>query len=358
MSTFRIFLLIFITTFSFHTTTLSGQIPSGKDKLKSNTTQVTTKDFFYEYTVESGDTLWEIAKKYKVSENDLKLWNKIANIHKLKPGQVIRIKSSLPIKKKNKNVYEVKPGDTLGKIAKKLKMNINDLKRLNNIKGNIIHPGQKLYYLTEGPSVLSESIGHTSRGSLVNGEQMPPKGPGYYCKSPGETYGTNETIDLLLLVIKQFRKKFPRAPDIVIGDISRQGGGSMKGHVSHASGRDVDLGLFVKGESDVNRFQWATPETLDLPMNFYLLYALYKTKRVDKIFLDARLQAPLYEYALKKKKASKKELDKLFQYPSNNLDAVVRHSMGHKDHIHIRFLCPKEDKKCVNASRKILISKQ
>lgn len=45
------------------------------------------------YTVRSGDTLWEIAKKYPgVSDTDIMRWNNITSAGKIKPGQKLKIK--------------------------------------------------------------------------------------------------------------------------------------------------------------------------------------------------------------------------------------------------------------------------
>lgn len=45
------------------------------------------------YTVKSGDTLWEIARKYPgVTETDIARLNNMTNLSKIRPGQVIRIK--------------------------------------------------------------------------------------------------------------------------------------------------------------------------------------------------------------------------------------------------------------------------
>jgi membrane-bound lytic murein transglycosylase D len=45
------------------------------------------------YTVKSGDTLWEIAKKYPgVSETDIARINNMGSSSKIRPGQVLRIK--------------------------------------------------------------------------------------------------------------------------------------------------------------------------------------------------------------------------------------------------------------------------
>jgi membrane-bound lytic murein transglycosylase D len=45
------------------------------------------------YTVRSGDTLWEIARKYPgTSESDIARLNNISNASSIKPGQVIKIR--------------------------------------------------------------------------------------------------------------------------------------------------------------------------------------------------------------------------------------------------------------------------
>jgi len=42
------------------------------------------------------------------------------------------------------NTYKVKSGDSLYRIAKTYKISVNTLKKWNNLKSNIIHPNQKL----------------------------------------------------------------------------------------------------------------------------------------------------------------------------------------------------------------------
>jgi len=50
-------------------------------------------DEFEYYTVRSGDTLWEIARKYPgISDTDIARLNNLKNINSIKPGQVIKIK--------------------------------------------------------------------------------------------------------------------------------------------------------------------------------------------------------------------------------------------------------------------------
>lgn len=47
------------------------------------------------YTVQTGDTLWDIAQKFPgISDTDIMRWNSIDNASKLKPGQKLRIKKT------------------------------------------------------------------------------------------------------------------------------------------------------------------------------------------------------------------------------------------------------------------------
>ena len=107
-----------------------------------------------EYSVESGDTLGRIARKHNTSVNELVSLNNIADPNFIKIGQKLilpqqQIQSKpadLPIEEKeNKNVYRIKSGDTLGKIAKQYGTSVNTLASINNIKDpNLIIVNQEL----------------------------------------------------------------------------------------------------------------------------------------------------------------------------------------------------------------------
>ncbi|NOQ28246.1 MAG: LysM peptidoglycan-binding domain-containing protein [Bacteroidales bacterium] len=68
-----------------------GKTVSKPEKTKT-TTKSTNTNYVY-YKVRSGDTLWEIAKKYQgVTENDIMKLNNISSGRSLKAGQTIKIK--------------------------------------------------------------------------------------------------------------------------------------------------------------------------------------------------------------------------------------------------------------------------
>ena len=93
------------------------------------------------YTIMDGDSLYSIANKFNVSVNDLIDYNALPTTI-LTVGETIKIpKNSVDGKE---NVYVVKPGDTLYKIANTYGVSINDLKTANNLTSNILSIGQEL----------------------------------------------------------------------------------------------------------------------------------------------------------------------------------------------------------------------
>lgn len=99
--------------------------------------------FYTSHTVKRGENLWKIAKKYNTSVAKIKRLNGLkSNI--IHPGQKLNLTGS------KKRVYVVKKGDSVGAIAHKLGVSTKYLLSKNNLKNKngfvLIYPGQKLYY--------------------------------------------------------------------------------------------------------------------------------------------------------------------------------------------------------------------
>ncbi len=90
------------------------------------------------YIVQSGDSLWSIAKKYNINVNDLKSANNLTS-NLLQIGQKLIIPSDV-----NYTYYTVQTGDSLWKIANTFDVNINDLISVNNLTNDILKIGQVL----------------------------------------------------------------------------------------------------------------------------------------------------------------------------------------------------------------------
>lgn len=96
------------------------------------------------YNVESGDTLWNIARTYLGSWTKYNIIMSLNNLpnETIYPGQILKI----PIKNQN-NIYTVQPGDNLWNISLKLLGDGNrfyEIIKLNNLQSDQVTEGQKL----------------------------------------------------------------------------------------------------------------------------------------------------------------------------------------------------------------------
>ena len=109
------------------------------------------------YTVVSGDTLWNIARRFNTTVSDLKDINGLTN-SLLSIGQTLKIPTE---EIKTYNIYTVKKGDTLYNIAKNYDTTVNELLQLNNLISTNLSIGQKLnipsnsYTVTSGDTLWS-----------------------------------------------------------------------------------------------------------------------------------------------------------------------------------------------------------
>ena len=107
------------------------------------------------YKVAKGDSLWNISKKFKVSIEDIVLWNNLKIEKPLQINQSIRIfsryeriRQDVPSKQSRTMLYPVKSGDTVSRIASKFDIKASQIQEWNEIKDpSKIFPGQvlKLY---------------------------------------------------------------------------------------------------------------------------------------------------------------------------------------------------------------------
>jgi len=287
--------------------------------------------------VRKGDTLLKIAKRHKVTVSKLKRWNRLRGT-RIRLGQKLKIYSLTPERPTRLIEYKIQRGDSLIKIAKKFNTTVSKIRKLNRLRRRSrIRAGKMLKIRVEGPENPAVATGKPQYGKLVNGEQL-KSGPGYYVKRPRNAWGTNETITMLMTVIPKVKKKWRRAKDVVIGDLSAKDGGHLAPHRSHQNGLDVDVGYYHKGRRQMKGFKSATSANMDVEKSWYLMKAFIDTGQVDYIFVDYRLQAVLRRFA-KRKGAKKAWLDNIFQYPKGRrrTRGLIRHSKGHRNHFHIRF---------------------
>jgi murein endopeptidase/LysM repeat protein len=191
--------------------------------------------------------------------------------------------------------------------------------------------------LTPIPSqALTASLGQPYHGRLVNGIPFPRQFSGYQLREESRTYTTPEVIGAMLDAIDAVQKQFPGTSEIYLGDFSLPGGGPVGGHRSHQNGRDVDVGMFAKGNRTLDSFAPMNEENLDVPRTWAFIESLLCSQRVQYLFVDQRIQNLLYDYA-RSRGVDPGYLDRLF---ANNRGAVIQHVRNHVDHMHIRFYTP------------------
>lgn len=93
-----------------------------------------------EYTVQPGDTLWAIARRYNTTVDVLKSLNGLTS-DLLRIGQILKI----PVSQTTPYIeYTVKSNDTLWGIARRYNTTVDALKQLNGFTSDLLHIGQIL----------------------------------------------------------------------------------------------------------------------------------------------------------------------------------------------------------------------
>ena len=93
-----------------------------------------------EHVVASGESLWTIAKRYGRSSRALARANGLRLNQPLHPGQKLKIRSD-----GGTATYAVTPGDSLWTIARKFRVTIEELRRWNALpRQGPLQPGQSL----------------------------------------------------------------------------------------------------------------------------------------------------------------------------------------------------------------------
>ncbi len=307
------------------------------------------------YVVKKGDNVGKIAKQYNVNSDDIARWNNLSDVAHIRIGQKLRIRvpkgkysssagggSASTVITQNVS-YVVKKGDNLGKISRKTGVSIDELKKNNSFlrkNPDKLKVGQTLVLRVQKfNGATGESRGLANNGSLSGGVQL-PAGPGYIVRNAKRSYGTAQTVGLIMDTLGAYAKQYPKGPKFSVGDLSVQNGGKLTPHLSHQSGRDVDITYLHKTAK-------TNGTSVDIEKNWFVLEHFLKTKKIQYIFMDYDLQKYFYDYA-KAQGYSESQLKSMIQYPNGKKSyfAIIRHSKGHADHMHVRFVCAETDKNC------------
>ena len=128
-------------------TTLKVSNPAKQSKSTTTTTTTTSNEKQKYYTVKRGDSLSSIAERFGVTVAQLREWNGI-EADDINAGVRIAVDASASRRVSKPEVktstYTVKKGDGLGAIAERHGMTLQEIRELNGLKDNNIQAGQKL----------------------------------------------------------------------------------------------------------------------------------------------------------------------------------------------------------------------
>ncbi|MEE2757491.1 MAG: penicillin-insensitive murein endopeptidase [Myxococcota bacterium] len=183
----------------------------------------------------------------------------------------------------------------------------------------------------------SVSIGKPNRGWLAYPMRLETSDR--LTSRRNKNFGTEEMVQAIIDAVDAVHAEHPNTPVLAIGNLSREHGGRFPPHKSHQSGRDADIGYYLKEGHSPTRLRLARVRTLDVPRTWTFIESLVADNKVEYIFSDRRLMRLLYRYALNVKKIPKEKLHTIFQPPGGR-PKIMRHLKGHADHLHIRFHAP------------------
>lgn len=205
-------------------------------------------------------------------------------------------------------------------------------------------------YLRYPFSVMSLTVGHPNDGHQIRAKKLSDTAHLFVkASSVHARYGH----PALVLMLRRSAKEISSDAGgirMLVGDLSREGGGALYGHRSHQSGRDADVGFFAinsKGKSvqlaEFVKFEGdgkavgSSNLIFDDYRNWLLIQAWVTDTRagLSHIFVSHGLRARLLSFAAKDARF------KRYVGRAAELLKQPEHGEPHDDHFHVRIACPK-----------------
>ena len=200
----------------------------------------------------------------------------------------------------------------------------------------------------------SVSVGYPNRGLLRFGMRInDDRALKVKVGSQDSRHATGELIRLIERAAHEVAFRYPRA-ELTVGDLSRPGGGRFRPHVSHQSGRDVDIGfylldrratpvnahVFVRLNNQTMGKQWGSLYKFDASRNWALIESLlsHPTTDVQHIFVSNAIKRRLLN------QATKERANPELLMRARRVITQPRHGAPHRSHFHVRVYCADDDR--------------
>lgn len=179
------------------------------------------------------------------------------------------------------------------------------------------------------------------RSPLVAGHQL-PAAPGLFVRfDAARSWGNVALVASLVHVGERMAWLMPDADPLLVGDMSRRGGGWLYGHRTHHLGVDADLGLYRTGRRQPRSgFADVRAADLDVEATWLLVRELLDTGHLHFALLDQSHIDVLRAYLLDEVGVGRRDVDAIFsptRRPSGSQRALVRHAPNHRSHLHVRM---------------------
>jgi len=213
-----------------------------------------------------------------------------------------------------------------------------------------------LHSMTHIPA--GRSLGSPTDGRLVGGARLDDAPylrvvPVY--QAGDARWGLGALVILLEDAGRAVHKQYPDAV-MSVGHLSKQGGGDIDRHASHESGRDADVGFYIKSQTgrplysdhfvafkgDGTAPSWPGAY-FDDARNWAFVAALLADShaRITYIFVATPIRARLLAYA------ERIGAPLPLRTRASELMAQPRGSLPHDDHFHVRIACPPDSRGCI-----------
>ncbi len=133
---------------------------------------------YYWYRVRRGDSLYRLARRNRTKVSIIRRMNRMKSRTMLRAGRRIKLpyysRSGRGKRKKGSYVlaqsHIVRRGESLNSIARRYKVSISGLRKINGLSGAVIHPGQRLRLVDKGVKLAKNQLWHVvKRGETLIG---------------------------------------------------------------------------------------------------------------------------------------------------------------------------------------------
>ncbi len=208
------------------------------------------------------------------------------------------------------------------------------------------------------------SLGHPYHGRLKDGIRMPVEGPHHRVQRStikrDWVFGTGYLVRGLLVSAASMARLAPDGQPLVLGNLSREGGGDIDMSMSHNTGRDVDIAYYTADrhgqsvESKYHRFDKrgrsrSAPGRyrLDVARNWLVVKSFLSNPEFEAqwVIVAPWIERMLVQHAQKTGEPAD------FVRQAQRLMIQPAWAKPHDNHIHLRVLCSPEDwrRGCKNA---------